>query len=708
MQSPERDRRTPSTPPRRHRSPFCWWAGALTVLALQMGAAATSPARAAGLLVADGGFGGVLEIVDHEVSVTVNNGVAVTTVNQIFRNTERRQVEALYTFPVPRGASVSNFSMWINGVEMVGEVLEKERARQIYESYKQTRRDPGLLEQVDYRTFEMRVFPIGPQAEQRIQITYYQELDADHDWATYVYPLATATRSGADARTSGRFALTLDAKSPVPIVALESPSHGAEVVAARHSEHFWQASLERVAGTNLDRDVVVAYRLARPRTGIDLLAHREGPADGTFCLTLTAGEDAAALDEGMDYVFLLDVSGSMGDGGKLLLSKDSVGAFLRELGEKDRFELLAFNVQPATLFNRLEAAGPASLARAEAFLAGQQARGGTVLNPALTTAYKYRDADRTLNVVVLSDGLTEQRERTALAELIRTRPGNTRVFCIGVGNDVNRPLLEQLARDSGGLAAFLSPGDDFARQARAFRRKLQHPVATGLALAFEGVEVTDLEPPVLPSLYHGAPVRVYGRYPKGGSPRVTLTGEIRGVRLERSATLELPGEERDNPELERMWAWHRIDRLLREADRGGSRQAVVDEVVRLGEAHSIATEYTSFIVLEDDAEYRRWKIERKNALLVERDRKAQERLRAGLDAIRERAVAGLGPEAAKQAAPSQPAPAVAAAPPTAAPAPSPEARRRSGFDIGIGSGPVGPLFVGLAAWLARRRKKERG
>src|SRR3982751_1283081 len=120
--------------------------------------------------------------------LTLNPAPPVT---QVFQNTENRQVEALYTFPVPKGASVANFSMWINGKEMVGEVVEKERARQIYDSYKQQKRDPGLLEQTDFRTFEMRIFPIAPHAEQRVQVTYAQELDFDHDWATYVYPLAT-------------------------------------------------------------------------------------------------------------------------------------------------------------------------------------------------------------------------------------------------------------------------------------------------------------------------------------------------------------------------------------------------------------------------------------------------------------------------------------------------------------------------------------
>src|SRR3954468_24638726 len=191
------------------------------------------PAHAAGLLVADGGLGGLLEVQEHDVKVTIHNGVAVTNVTQVFRNTEKRQVEALYTFPVPKGASVSNFSMWINGKEMVGEVLEKKRAREIYQSYKQTRRDPGLLEQTDFRTFEMRIFPIPPKGDQKVQITYYQELDVDHDWGTYVYPLATSTRKEMASRTTGKFAFGLEVKSAIPLVAMESPSHADAFVVAK-------------------------------------------------------------------------------------------------------------------------------------------------------------------------------------------------------------------------------------------------------------------------------------------------------------------------------------------------------------------------------------------------------------------------------------------------------------------------------------------
>ena len=328
-----RERLTPSMRPP--------WKSMAAVLTFCCFIASASHVHAAGLLVADGGFGGALEIKEHDVNVVVNNGVAVTTVTQVFRNTEDRQVEALYTFPVPKGGSVANFSMWINGKEMVGEVLEKKRAREIYESYKRTKRDPGLLEQTNYRTFEMRVFPIGPRAEQKVQVVYYQELDFDNDWATYVYPLATSTRADVNARTTGRFALTLDARSAVPIAAVESPSHGKDFAIAKHTDGYCQASLETNGG-DLSRDVVLAMHLSRPKTGLDMITSKQKGEDGYFLLTLTAGEELAEHNAGMDYVFILDVSGSMNDGGKLDLSRNALGRSSTAWGN-DRVEVITFN-----------------------------------------------------------------------------------------------------------------------------------------------------------------------------------------------------------------------------------------------------------------------------------------------------------------------------------------------------------------------------
>jgi Ca-activated chloride channel homolog len=705
---------------------------AATLMALM---AIASPVFAAGQLIADGGLGGVLETKEHDVRVVVNNGVAVTEVEQVFVNKEDRIVEALYVFPVPKNASVANFSMWINGQEMIGEVVEKERARQIYNSYKQVKRDPGLLEQVNYKRFEMRIFPIPARGEQRVKVTYYQELEVDHDWATYVYPLATTVDNGrVNERTTGRFSFSLEAKSEVPITKMESASHGEEFVIANHSEGYSQASLE-VDGGDLSRDVVVSYNLERPQSGIDLITSKETNDDGYFMMTITAGKELEQQEKGMDYVFVLDVSGSMALDGKLGTSRRSVESFIEALGPEDRMEVMTFNLQPNLLFNELKSADEANHKAATEFLNSQQARGGTILRPALQTAYKYRDADRQLNVVLLSDGITEAGEHRELLELIANRPTGSRVFSIGVGNEVNKPLLEQLARESGGLAAFLSPGDDFQRQAQAFRRKLTRPAMSQLELQFAGADVYDVEPQILPDLYHGSPVRVFGRYRDGGALNVNVNAEVLGKPVAESFKTDLPQVDDANPEIERAWASHRVSRLMDDERRNGAPGSLRDKIVELCESYSIVSEYASFIVLENDAEYQRWSIERKNEKRMGRDGAALEARREALQQMREEALAQLGPEGVEKRideVSGQPVngsnqPLAANSPVTPdSPAAQPAPRPSRGFDFnagdspnrnrsggGGGGGAIDPLTGGLllvvggyGVWTTRPRRAK--
>lgn len=605
---------------------------AALLCSLMLSSASTTSASAAGMLVADGGFGGVLEIKEQDVRVTINNSVAVTQIDQVFVNTENRQVEALYTFPVPREASVSNFSMWIGGKEMIGEVVEKQRAREIYESYKQQRRDPGLLEQVDYKRFEMRIFPIPAGAEQRVRIEYYQELNLDHDWATYVYPLATEVDGRQmDTRVTGRLSLTLDVKSEVPIEELRSESHADEFVIAKHDAHYAQAAMELSEG-ELSRDIVLAFQTKRPRTGLDLVTSRPKGEDGYFMMTVTPGEDLQDTAEPMDYLFLLDISGSMARDEKLGLSLKSAGAFIDSLGAEDRFDCLAFNITPSPLFQELRKAERDNLDSALKFFHSQRARGGTVLQPALTAAYAYRDDDRPLNVILLSDGMTEAGEQQDLLRLIQARPEGVRVFCVGVGNEVNRPLLEQMATEAGGLAAFVSTQDSFARQAQLMRQKLVRPAIEDLVLRFDGAGVSEVEPQALGDLFYGTPLRLLGRYGDPGAVTVTLSGKIQGGPWKQTVEMELPKSDEGNSEIERMWAQKRVARLL--AEERADSVSHAEEIVGLCEGYSIVSKYASMLVLENDAEYKRWKIDQRNAIRIQRDRAARDAVQGKLAQLR--------------------------------------------------------------------------
>src|SRR5207249_12099598 len=111
-------------------------------------------------------------MVNHRVAIAIEDQVAVTKVEQTFRNHTSRQLEAAYVFPVPKGASVNKFTMWVNGSEVKGEMVEAAKAREIYNSIVRRTQDPGLLEYIGSNLLRMRVFPIPPNGDQKVALSY--------------------------------------------------------------------------------------------------------------------------------------------------------------------------------------------------------------------------------------------------------------------------------------------------------------------------------------------------------------------------------------------------------------------------------------------------------------------------------------------------------------------------------------------------------
>src|ERR1700674_3848893 len=129
-------------------------------------------AHARGLLIPEDKTVPPLAMLNHKVSIAIEDQVAVTTVEQTFRNHTDRNLEATYVFPVPKGASVNKFSMAVNGKDVKGELVEADKARQIYTSIVRRTQDPGLLEYIGTNLLRMRVFPIPPNGDQKVALSY--------------------------------------------------------------------------------------------------------------------------------------------------------------------------------------------------------------------------------------------------------------------------------------------------------------------------------------------------------------------------------------------------------------------------------------------------------------------------------------------------------------------------------------------------------
>ena len=110
---------------------------ALTVIATLVATFGQTPmSHAAGLLTPKDGVTPALTIKDHKVSVIVEDGYAITTIDQVFTNPHDHDLEAIYSFPVPEKGAVGQFTMWIDGKPVHGEALEKKKAREVYENEK--------------------------------------------------------------------------------------------------------------------------------------------------------------------------------------------------------------------------------------------------------------------------------------------------------------------------------------------------------------------------------------------------------------------------------------------------------------------------------------------------------------------------------------------------------------------------------------------
>src|SRR6476620_6630455 len=140
------------------------------LFAVTLWLAVTGPVSAHGLLIPEDKTLPPLAMVYHRVSVA--DQVAVTSVEQAFRNHTDRQLEATYVFPVPRGASVNKFTMFVDGKEVAREMVEAAKARQIYTDIVRRTQDPGLLEYMGNNLLRLRVFPIAPKSDQKVTLRF--------------------------------------------------------------------------------------------------------------------------------------------------------------------------------------------------------------------------------------------------------------------------------------------------------------------------------------------------------------------------------------------------------------------------------------------------------------------------------------------------------------------------------------------------------
>jgi len=610
----------------------------------------TTSATAAGLLTPADNSLPALQIRSHAVEVLIQDGYAVTSVDQVFHNPHARDLEAVYSFPVPEHGTVAEFTVWIDGKAVTGEVLEKQQARALYEEQRVLGEDAGLAEKNAYRTFDIRVTPVRASADTRMRLVYLQPVQIDHGIGRYLYPLE---EGGVDeqklafwtARESvtERFRFDVKLRSGYPIEALRLPNAPAARITQTDPQR-WDAQLLSSAGIRsaagidddgepprmqpgtpaykLDRDIVVYWRLAQELPGsVDLTTYKpDAGGRGTFLLTLTPGDDLRPINSGADWVFVLDTSGSMS--GKYATLVDGVTQALGRMRADDRFRILTFNRDARELTPGYMTATPTHVAEWTTRLAAVPTGGGTNLYAGLDLGLRATDADRATGIVLVTDGVANVGETDQRAFLKRLDRQDVRLFTFVMGNSANRPLLEALTRTSNGFARNVSNSDDIVGEVLTATSKLTHAALHGVRVDIGGVRVADLTPTDIGSLYRGQQLMLLGHYWGEGMADVRLSGRVAGGPVAYQTRFAFPARSDQHPELERLWAFDKLRSMQQELADFGNEADLEQGLVDLALEYGLVTDRTSMLVVRDEV-FDRHGIERRNAKRSEIERIAR-------------------------------------------------------------------------------------
>ncbi|UCE04378.1 MAG: VWA domain-containing protein, partial [bacterium] len=575
------------------------------------------------------------QLTEHKVNVDIVDQVAQVEVHQVFYNDSKRTIEGNYYFPLPKVASVSDFKMYVDGKVLSGELLEKEKARRIYEDIVYRNIDPALLEYVDHNLFSAKIFPIPPKKERKMVLEYSMLLKLDGDLVQFTYPLRGQFKSERVVRRPRPIMpgppyvipleeeededknarrkedkkpyvdvsqiIFVDLNSKIPLKNIYSPSH--EVDISKEDDHGAKISFEGKRKETED-NFVLYYSFSQSDFGLNILTYHPEDDEKNFFMLLISPKTEIAKKEILekDIVFILDVSGSM-SGEKIGQAKDALKYCINHLDRNDRFNLITFSTE-SKLFKKELIATSEYRKDAIAFIDKIEAKGGTNINEALLDALDIGyEKNRPISIMFITDGLPTVGE-TEIGKIISNVSDKNKdqitVFTFGVGYDVNTVLLDKIAASNRAVSDYIEPNENIEQKISSFYDKISHPVLIDLSLNFGNIEVEDIFPNKLPDLFKGSQLTVLGRYEKENKGEISLTGKVKGEEKKFTYKTDFSLFKKENDFIPHLWATRKIGYLMDEIRLHGENKELKDEIVRLSKKYGVMSTYTSFLVQEEE------------------------------------------------------------------------------------------------------------
>jgi Ca-activated chloride channel family protein len=589
-----------------------------TVLALVLPAHAQRDDRAerplAPYFVVDHATPGVdaLPLKSTQVDVSVSGVIADVRVTQRYRNEGSVPLEARYVFPASTRAAVNALTMRIGDRVVRAEIREKQAARREYEGAKQAGRSATLLEQQRPNVFQMSLANVMPGDTIEVELAYTEHMVPTDGAYRFVFPTVVGPRyngaAGSESHAAegwvaqptlragvapkSTFAMTAQVAAPMPVQALASPTHPFRIegVGAQRARAQLDAAAEHG-----NRDVVLEYRLAGREISSGVLVHESAGENVFLAMIEPPARVASEAIVPRDYVFVVDVSGSM-HGFPLDTAKTLLRGLVGNLRPTDTFNIVPFAGGQSQLAPQPLPATRENVEAAVRFINAQRGAGSTELLAALRAALALpAEPGRARSFVIVTDGyVTIEKEAM---DLVRANLGTANVFAFGIGSSVNRFLIEGLARAGRGEAFVVLDAKQAALEADRFRRYIEAPVLTGIRVAFRGFDAYDVDPPQLPDLFAQRPIVLTGKFRGPAAGTLELTGRTADGVFTRLIDVAPATDNAATRALPLLWARGRIATL---GDYGKlvNDSAAAREITALGLRYGLLTDYTSFIAVD--------------------------------------------------------------------------------------------------------------
>lgn len=548
------------------------------------------------------------------VSANISGFVARVKVEQEFENSFAEPVEAVYTFPLSSNGAVDGMTMRVGSRTVLGKVMKKEEARRVYEAAKEEGKTAGLLDQERPNIFTQNVANIMPGEKIVIEITYVETLAFDDGAYEFSFPMTVTPRytpDGSDAddgkkisppieptRAGHDISIDVDLNAGVPVEDVRSNSHEINVQSlARNGSHVSLRSEKTIP----NKDFVLRYDVIGKRMEDAVLASRMDKG-GFFSLILSPPERLSTEDvTPKEIVFVLDTSGSM-EGFPIEKAKESMKLALEGLYPDDTFNLITFAGDTHVLFDQPVPATRANLDRAQEFLASREGEGGTEMMDAIKAALAPSDSQEHMRIVCFMTDGAVGNDMEIIAE-VKKHP-KARVFAFGIGDSVNRFLLDNVAREGRGEVEYVMLEDEGSAAAKRFHERIRNPYLTDISVDWGGLPVTDVYPKRIPDLFGAKPIVLTGRYAAAASGKIKLRGKVGGLPFERDITVDLRMKDADNAALASLWARTKVDDLMSkswnpETEEAEPKPLIRNQIVKLGVDFGIMTQFTSFVAVEE-------------------------------------------------------------------------------------------------------------